>query len=106
MYKVRVVNSHRGFIRIDDEHIEPIHRPHPLGNPYPFEQYGRIAACLDYLEYLKKEYKNPASQVKHAIDKLRDIGAYGRQLTLVCFCEPQMCHGRIVANFINYKYEQ
>lgn len=80
---------------------EYIGRPSPLGNPFAIGRDGTrdevIAKYREWLYPLLDESK--PSQALTEMNRLTDL--YEKQdITLVCWCAPQACHGDVLAQAI------
>ncbi len=103
---IKIVNKH--WYKGDDENIEWIARPSPLGNPFThlksktnakFIVKDRNEACEKYEEWLIEELKKDG-EIKEEFNRLLDIYKITGKLTLVCYCSPARCHGETIAKLI------
>jgi hypothetical protein len=81
---------------------EYIGRPSPLGNPFVIGRDGDrdevIAKYYDWLiNILMTDLGNPAAK---ELTRLRGIYEDMGELTLVCWCAPQACHGDVIKHII------
>ncbi len=86
-----------------------IGRGSPLGNPYDwrgspaakFKCCCRASAIENYKKWLVAQMTNGNETV---LDEMRKIYRMARDgdVYLVCFCEPQPCHGNIIASVIRH----
>ena len=83
-----------------------IGRPGPLGNPFSHLYYGlgeikvksRDESVDRYNEWLECQLKSN-TLAKKEIDKLVRIAELD-DLTLICWCKPERCHGDIIKEVI------
>lgn len=78
-----------------------IGRPSVLGNPFTVAEYGR-GNCIElYRKYLWEEIQKPTSKVAKEIFDLAEI-TREKDLILVCWCSPNLCHGDVIKNCIEW----
>ena len=97
---ITVVNKRQG---IPGEYIG---RPSALGNPFVIGRDGtRDEVIAKYREWLKAELAKdfggdiPCTRVQDEYYALAKHAA-SRDLTLVCWCAPQACHGDVLKEFL------
>lgn len=77
----------------------------PLGNRYkiqPHGPYSREDSVLTlYRKWLWKEMQDGKSAAYIELIRLTEI-AKTQELTLSCWCAPELCHGTIVSNAIKF----
>ena len=73
----------------------------PLGNPYSVQDYGRIEAVNLYRVWLQHEVPEKASnpRVLMVLKAMRDRAVEG-DITLWCWCAPNLCHGEVIREAI------
>lgn len=85
-----------------------IGRPSPLGNPFShlsgtlaaFQVVSRFEAIAKYREWLREKLKTDnevSREFKNLLKFYRDFG----ELTLVCWCVPQPCHGNVIRELLD-----
>lgn len=73
----------------------------PLANPYSAKKHGRIQAVEMYRVWLKDKVfseKDPA--VIAALTEIRDEIRAGCDVTLKCWCAPNLCHGEVIRDAV------
>jgi len=78
-----------------------IGRPSPLGNPFVIGPDGtRDEVIALYKHWLTEIWNNGGINAQLTeLHRLGDLARAG-DLTLVCWCAPQACHGDIIKRFI------
>lgn len=100
MYNVVVVN-----VRNTKEY-ETVHRPSPLGNPYPIgPNANRDKVCDDYEIWFKTQIEINDPLVCHELMRLHRVGKINGVVRLGCFCSPARCHGDTIADFMMNNYD-
>jgi hypothetical protein len=94
---IKVVNK-----RLQHGLGEYIGRPSPLGNPFMIGRDGnRDEVITKYYNWLINillfDLGNPAAK---ELTRLRGIYEDTGELTLVCWCAPQACHGDVIKHII------
>lgn len=64
-----------------------------FGNPFPVPQHGRDRCIELFKEYFYRKIETD-SDFRAAVLQLK-----GK--TLGCFCKPLVCHGDVIANYLN-----
>ena len=77
-----------------------IGRPSLLGNPYRASVYGRQKAIRLYRRWLWDRIKEQG-EVYDELKRLAEL-AKESDLTLICWCAPEPCHGGIVKRSIEW----
>ncbi len=77
-----------------------IGRPSLLGNPYRASVYGRQKAIMLYRRWLWGRI-NERGEVYDELKRLAELAKQG-DLTLICWCAPEPCHGDIVKRSIEW----
>jgi len=77
-----------------------IGRPSLLGNPYSVSVYGRQKAIRLYRQWLWDRIKE-RGEVYAELKRLAEIVKQG-DLTLICWCAPDPCHGDQVKRSIEW----
>jgi Domain of unknown function (DUF4326) len=77
-----------------------IGRPSLLGNPYSVRQYGRQEAIRLYRLWLWARIKEQG-EVYAELKRLAELAKQG-DLTLICWCAPEPCHGAMVRRSIEW----
>jgi hypothetical protein len=77
-----------------------IGRPSLLGNPYRASVYGRRKAIMLYRQWLWDRI-NERGKVCDELKRLANLAKQG-DLTLICWCSPNPCHGDIIARAVEY----
>ena len=81
---------------------EYIGRPSPLGNPFVIGRDGtRDEVVAKYRKWLINEWfthqnGEPALELRRLIDEY----TLNNELTLICWCAPQLCHGDVLRQAI------
>ena len=90
MAGITVANKYHGAHGIN------IMRGSVFGNPYSLQQgYTRENAIALYREWLRTHYRKK-TVVYDALMKLVERVERGENITLVCCCKPQPCHGDVI----------
>ena len=78
-------------------------RGSPLGNPFRMaSEADRDKVCEAYEAWLRKQYRQPGSPQRAALDQLVARHRAGEDLRLECFCAPKRCH----ADFVKHAIER
>ena len=80
-------------------------RGSPLGNPFEMRDRSnaeRNRVCDEYEPWLRKQYRQPGSPQRGALDQLVTRHRAGEDLRLECFCAPKRCH----ADFVKHAIER
>lgn len=104
---INVVNKHHGHVADGISKIY-IGRGSSLGNPYShmagtkaeFVVATREDAITAYETWLREQIRLNNKAVCSALNYIGWRELQGEDTDLVCFCEPQPCHGRIVKKII------
>jgi hypothetical protein len=78
-----------------------IGRPSLLGNPYRASVCGRQKAIMLYRRWLWDRI-NERGEVYDEVMRLAELVAKQGDLTLICWCSPEQCHGDIVKRSIEW----
>ena len=71
-----------------------------LGNPSVISpMMTRVRACYEYEVYFQKQVQSN-ERFKKKLDKMIETAIKYRQLNLICWCEPEACHGRTIKRYI------
>jgi hypothetical protein len=77
---------------------EYIGRPSILGNPFVIGKDGTRKECVEkYSEYFVEQMKLN-KKFNDEFHRLVNI-VISNNLTLACWCSPQLCHGHIIKKF-------
>mgnify|MGYP000878064824 CR=1 FL=1 len=77
----------------------------PLGNPYRLTPgVARWVPIAQYRDWLKGQLTADTPQ-RREFDRLVALARQG-DLTLLCWCAPQSCHGDVVAELIRAELER
>lgn len=87
-----VVNKATHTPTEDDVYIG---RPSIFGNPFTVEEFGRGEAIRLYEHWFNDKIKTDPKFRKEV------LGLYGKNL--VCHCAPDLCHGEIIAEWLEYE---
>lgn len=68
----------------------------PLANPYSVQEHGRLRAVELYREWLQAKVAEKDPEVLGALTEIRDQFRAGYDVTLKCWCFPNLCHGEII----------
>jgi uncharacterized protein YeaO (DUF488 family) len=83
---------------------EYIGRGSPLGNPYPIGQFGTRDECIaEYEKHIIEEIKLGNHAIHKELKRLHAI-AQTQPVNLMCFCAPLKCHGEVIKNILEGKY--
>jgi len=90
-----------------------IGRPSMLGNPYthlnnsiaPYKVNTHKDSIVKFREYFEKEIKRDGSGVKAAFEMLVKRAKRGEDITFICWCKPNDCHGDIIKELIEKELE-
>lgn len=80
-----------------------IGRPSPLGNPFVIGKDGsRKEVIHKYREWLEATLKHAHKNDITLQELVRLLRVYQEngELTLICWCDPQPCHGDVLASII------
>lgn len=67
-----------------------------LGNPYPIDaEHDRAAVVALFREHLRRDWQ-AHGPMRREVEALAHRALAGEDLTLVCFCAPQECHGEVI----------
>ncbi len=110
---LQVVNRHTYSGPRDNSYVY-IGRGTPLGNnwshvPNTAAQYqaaSREEAVGRYRQWLWKEVQNGKGPAFQALEQLQVRAAKGENVSLVCSCSPQLCHGDVVKSAIEHLVER
>src|SRR5712692_1171667 len=110
---LQVVNRHTYSGPRDNSYVY-IGRGTPLGNnwshvPNTAAQYqaaSREEAVGHYRQWLWKEVQNGKGPAFQALEQLQVRAAKGENISLVCSCSPQLCHGDVVKSAIEHLVER
>ncbi|MDX6577830.1 MAG: hypothetical protein QOE96_3783 [Blastocatellia bacterium] len=110
---LQVVNRHTYSGPRDNSYIY-IGRGTPLGNnwshaPNTAAQYQAVSreeAVGRYRQWLWKEVQNGNGPAFQALEQLKVRAAKGENVSLVCSCSPQLCHGDVVKSAIEHLVER
>src|SRR6266849_7228908 len=110
---LQVVNRHTYSGPRDNSYVY-IGRGTPLGNnwshaPNTAAQYqaaSREEAVGHYRQWLWKEVQNGKGPAFQALEQLKVRAAKGENVSLVCSCSPQLCHGDVVKPAIEHLVER
>jgi len=92
---IRVASKRTGAVG------EYIGRPSPLGNPFVIGQDGSRAHVIrQYEEWLRQRIASREPAVVNEMNRLWRLAQRG-DLTLVCWCAPQACHGDVVKRWLD-----
>lgn len=104
---IRVVNKKNHKPTPDDFYIG---RGSVMGNPYHSKESNHPQALykvetdkeavIKYREYLIEQILNYNQEIIDFIADLTDKYLSGKDMYLVCFCKPNICHGDIIYNLI------
>ena len=64
-----------------------------LANPFPLKEYSRKESLNRYKEWLNEKLKNKDSVQYKEIMRLKGLLNEGKDIYLLCYCEPKECHG-------------
>ena len=105
---IKICNNH--FHQETDKDIY-IARPSIFGNPwshmdsnYPdaIKTETRKEAVYNYIQYFLQQYKNNV-EFKEVVDSLVELHKQKQDINLVCYCSPNLCHGDVIKQFIEWK---
>ena len=72
----------------------------PLGNPYSVRDYGRLEAVNLYRIWLRERIQEESPNlIVSALKALRNKAQEG-DITLWCWCAPNLCHGEVILEAI------
>ena len=99
---IRIINK-----RVSNEAGYLISRPYPLGNPYShipstlaaFRVASREEVVCKYRLWLLDQLRGNTEACRAFWDLVSFYKDFG-ELTLVCFCQPQRCHGEVIRELI------
>jgi len=76
----------------------------PLANPYKVQPYGQFTREESVLKFYRKWLWNEMQTKGAAYRELMRLSevAKEKELVLSCWCAPQLCHGTIIKNAIEY----
>jgi hypothetical protein len=99
MGSISVVNKYH--LKCAGENDFYIGRGSPLGNPYPITAtMTRTAAINGYEVWLKDEIEDSNLNVIRELHRIADRYLQGKDVRLVCFCNPKPCHGHVIRQVI------
>lgn len=92
--KIQVVNK---YTHVPDKTRDVyIGRGSAFGNPFPINNATgdtRDAVCDKYEFYFDETLKDPTASLTVATQMLLETLKSGKDINLVCFCNPRRCHG-------------
>lgn len=99
---IKVVNIRKYDPRPGELAI-PIHRPYPLGNPFPLVDVDNLVQreeCIEkYENWFYSQIANKDPLIMGAIDFIKaNMSIY--TIVLCCFCAPKRCHGEVIKSYL------
>ena len=77
----------------------------PLGNPYKIQPHGphtrEESVQHLYRKWIWREMQDPMSPAYRELIRLAEL-AGKEELVLSCWCAPELCHGTIIKNAIEF----
>jgi hypothetical protein len=84
-----------------------IRRPNILGNPFVIGKDGTREEVIEkYRVWLWQVMQNQNSDVFKEINRITQLYLAGEHVVLICCCEPDNCHGRVIKWVIEWRAEQ
>lgn len=97
---IKVVNVNSFDERKVDGEVINIMRPSILGNPFNMSSEDeREISVRKYYHYLREEFKKK-EEVYQELIKIVEKLKSGKDIYLVCYCAPMLCHGDVIANAV------
>lgn len=97
---IKVVNVNSFDERKVDGEVINIMRPSILGNPFNMSSEDeREISVRKYYHYLREEFKKK-EEVYQELIKIVEKLKSGKDVYLVCYCAPMLCHGDVIANAV------
>lgn len=79
----------------------PVHRPHPLGNPFFLKEGFREDVISRHRSWLReKYYVEKDRNIVENIDRIAALVLDGREVDLVCYCRPKRCHAENIRDLV------
>lgn len=72
-----------------------IGRPGPFGNPFPLQSEGERLVCIEQFE--KWFLSDDSKAVEMRARALRELPGK----ILGCWCRPRICHGDVIARYVD-----
>jgi hypothetical protein len=77
-----------------------IGRPSIFGNPFIINKHGsRDDVIKKYENYFNNKIENDLNFQNEIVNLFLEL-KNTKQLTLICWCYPQRCHGEVIKNFL------
>ena len=97
---IKVVNVNSFDERKVDGEVINIMRPSILGNTFNMSSEDeREISVRKYYHYLREEFKKK-EEVYQELIKIVEKLKSGKDVYLVCYCAPMLCHGDVIANAV------
>ena len=97
---IKVVNVNSFDERKVDGEVINIMRPSILGNPFNMSSEDeREISVRKYYHYLREEFKKK-EEVYQELIKIVEKLKSGKDVYLVCYCAPMLCHGDVIVNAV------
>lgn len=79
----------------------PVHRPHPLGNPFFLKDGFREDVIARHRSWLREMYYDERElNIVRSIDEIVDMAMEGKDVDLVCYCRPEKCHAENILDLV------
>jgi hypothetical protein len=97
-----------GFIGEDKLYIGRTNRYYnlkdsPLANPFNIgSKFTRESSIENYKYWLFNSYKNKTAPSYKELIRLLNLYKENKNLKLVCWCAPKVCHGDIIKQFLDW----
>lgn len=84
--------------------VIPIHRPHPLGNPFVLHDVNddmeRDSVIDKYEQWLYKQVTEGNTNVLDELNRILIARDQYDDVFLQCFCAPKKCHGDVIVYYL------
>lgn len=106
---ITIVNKHTHKPTVNDFYIG---RGSPLGNPYTsmktktkaqFRCETREESVNQYEKYILEKVRIKDKQICDMLNKIYLAAKQKKDVYLVCFCAPKLCHGNVIKKIIEKK---